>query len=86
MNVVAEESILNVGMLDLAVRLHVVTTSKLLPTHWTLMALGAMDVGVVPTIGHRFVAADTTVQRGKGAGQLHEQRRIVNVVIASGRR
>lgn len=86
MNVVAEEAVFDVGVLDFAVRLHVVASREFLPANRTLVALGTVDVGVVPAIGHRFVAADATVQRGKGAGQLHEQRRVVDVVIASRRR
>lgn len=86
MNVVAEEAIFNVGVLDLAVCLHVVAPREFLAAHGALVALRPMYIGVVPAIGHRFVAADATVQRGKGAVQLHEQRRIVDVVIASRRR
>lgn len=82
-HVLAEKSILDVRVLDLAVRLHVVASRELLAAHRALVALRSMDVRMVPAIRDRFVAADAPVQRRKRAGQLHEQRRIVDVVVAS---
>jgi hypothetical protein len=75
-----------VAMFDLTVRLHVVATRKLLATNRTLVALGPMDVGVVPAVRHRLVAADAPIQGRKCAAQLYEQRRIVNVVVTPGAR
>lgn len=78
-----EKSVFYVGMLDFTVSFHVVSSRKLLATNGTLMALGPMNVGMMPAIRNGFVATDTTVQCGKSACQLYEQGRIVNVVIAT---
>lgn len=50
MYIVAEEAILNVRMLDFAVGLHVVPPGELLPANRTLVALGPVDIGVVPAV------------------------------------
>lgn len=68
-------------MFDLAVGLHVVAAGKLLAADGALVALGPVDVGVVPAVRHRLVAADAAVQRREGAGQLDEERRVVDVVV-----
>lgn len=82
MYIVAEEPILDVRMLDLAVGLHVVPARELLPAHRALVALRPMDVGVVPAIRHDLVAAHTTVQGGQRARQLDEQGGVVDVVVS----
>lgn len=84
-HVLTEEPVLNVRVLDLAVGLHVVASRELLAAHRTLVALRPMDVGVMPAIRDGLVTADATVQRRKRAGQLDEQRRVVDVVIATRR-
>lgn len=84
-HVLAEIAILDVRMFDLAMGLHVVASRELLAAHRTLVALRPMDVGMVPAIRNGLVAADATVQRRKRAGQLHKQRRVVDVVVTSRR-
>lgn len=71
-------------MFDLAVGLHVIAAGKLLTAHGALVALRSVDVGMVPTVRDGLVTTDATVQRRKGASQLDEQGRVVNVVIAPG--
>ena len=70
-------------MLYLTVGLHIIAPGKLLPTDGTRVTLGPVNVGVVPAIGHGFVAIYATIKGGKGARQLDKQCRIVNVVITS---
>jgi hypothetical protein len=77
----AIENVFFIGVLDLAMGLHVIAPRKDLMTHWTLMLLWTMDIGVVPPIGDRFVATHAAIERRKGPGELHEQRRVVNVMI-----
>lgn len=71
-------------MFDLAVGFHVIASSELLTAHGTLVALRSVDVGMVPAVRDGFVTTDATVQCRKGASQLDEQGRVVNVVIAPG--
>lgn len=81
MDDVVVEPVPQLRMFDLAVGLHVVAAGKLLATDGALVALGPVDVGVVPAVRHRLVAADAAVQRREGAGQLDEERRVVDVVV-----
>jgi len=61
MYIVAKESILDVRMLDLTVRLHIVPASEFLPANGALMTLRSMDIGMVPAIGHDLVATNASV-------------------------
>lgn len=83
MYIMAEEAILDVRMLDLAMGLHVVPPGELLTTHGTLMTLGSVDIGVVPAIRHDLIATDTTIECRQCARQLHKECRIVDVMIPS---
>lgn len=79
------ETVPKFRMFDLAMGLHVVAAGKLLATYGALVALWPVNVGMVPTVRNGFMATDATVQGGERSGQLDEQRRVVNVVVASGR-
>lgn len=81
---VVVEPIPKFRMFDLAVGFHVIATGKLLTAHGALVALRPVDVGVVPAVRDGFVTTDAAVQRREGAGQLDEQGRVVNVVVAPG--
>lgn len=83
MYIMAKESVFNVGMLDFAVGLHIVASCKFLTAHGTFMALGPMYIGMMPTIRYSLVATNAAIQCWKCAGQLDEQRWIVNVVITT---
>lgn len=61
MNEVIEVAILDVGVLDFAVRFHIVAARKLLAADRTFVRLRPMDIGVVPAIRHGFMATDATV-------------------------
>lgn len=65
MYIMAEETILDIRMLDLAMGLHIVATRELLATDGALVALRPMDVGVMPAVRHDLVAADAAVERGQ---------------------
>lgn len=83
MYIMTEETIFNVGVFYFTVGFHIVSTRKLLPADRTLMTLRPMNVGVMPTIRHDLVAADAAIQGGQRAGQLHEQRGVVDIVVAT---
>lgn len=74
MNVVTEVSVFNVGMFNFAMGLHVVATREFLATYRTFMALGPMDVGMMPSIRYSLMATDATIQRWKCPIQLNKQR------------
>lgn len=50
MYIMTEETVFYIGMLNLTMGFHVISTRKFLSTNRTLMALRPMDVGVVPTV------------------------------------
>lgn len=79
------ETIPKFRVFDLAVGFHVIATGKLLTAHGALVALRSVNVGMVPAVRDGFMTTDATVQCREGAGQLDEQRRVVDVVIAPGR-
>lgn len=62
-----EETIFYVGMLNLTMGFHVISTREFLSADRTLMTLGSVDVGVMPTIRNDFITTDTTIERRQSA-------------------
>lgn len=64
---------------------HIVTTCKHLVADRTRMALGTMNIRMMPTIWDSFVTRDTAIECWKSSGKLDEKSRIINIVIATWR-